>query len=91
MCPLHSYVCNSEHTANLNTPEAVQVEDMATVQLLVEALLGHLLTADDADAIAACQVLSRGIREAVHARRDLPAGTCRQHSQESWLSNNEAQ
>jgi hypothetical protein len=36
-------------------------------------LLRHLLTADDADAVAACQVLRGGVWEAVHARSHLPA------------------
>lgn len=56
------------------SPQAVQVEDVAAVQLLVQALRLHLLAADDADAVTAGQVLDGSIWEAVHAGRHLPAG-----------------
>lgn len=54
-----------------HTPEAVQVEDMATPQLLVGPGGAHLLTADDAHPITPLQVLTAGIRQAVKTSCDL--------------------
>lgn len=47
------------------------MEDMPTIQLLIEPCSHHLFSAYDTDAITACQVIHRGIWEAVHASRDL--------------------
>lgn len=68
------YLCMCvTNAACTHTPEAVQVEHVPTMQLLVEPLLRHLLAADDADAVAAGEVLRGRVWEAVHARRHLPA------------------
>ena len=56
-----------------STPEAVHVEHMIAGQLLVAPRRRHLLTADDADAIAARQILLSGVPEAlVHVSGDSP-------------------
>ena len=51
--------------------QAVQVEHVATEQLLVGAGCRHLLAADDAHAVRALQVLGRCVGEAVQSRSDL--------------------
>lgn len=52
-------------------PQAVEVEHMTTVQLLVEPSCLHLLPAYDTNAITASQVFWCGIWEAIHTRRYL--------------------
>ena len=56
--------------SQMGVPQAVEVEHMATGQLLVACGQGHLLPADDAHIVAAHQVLFSCIREAlVHIGR----------------------
>ena len=57
----------------LPVPEAVNVEDVAAVELLVAGAGLHVLAADDADVVAAGQVLRARVGEAlVHVGRHPP-------------------